>query len=212
MSVAEVKAGVIVADPNWAYKNWSDTAHGAAKAHYEGMSADEIGRIPVARWAADDCVLALWCTNPKLPEGVNVMRAWGFDYVTAIPWVKTVLKTTKVTCPKCQAYLASQQWDEIRRGVGFWTMSASEILLIGRRGEPKQERSDTQIGLLHGDERVFYAPIGRHSAKPEGIQDYLERRFAGPYLELFARRLRPNWTCWGLDLGQRLGEQGVEEA
>jgi N6-adenosine-specific RNA methylase IME4 len=39
--------------------------------------------------------------------------------------------------------------------------------------------------------------VGAHSAKPEALQDLAERLSPGPRLELFARRRRAGWTCWG---------------
>ena len=123
-----------------------------------------------------------------LPDALYVMGHWGFSYVTGFPWVKTTPST-----------------GEIRRGVGFWTMGASEFVLIGRRGKPKTNREGTPIGLLEGEERVFYAPRGkRHSEKPLGIHEYLEKRLSGPYLELFARQEREGWTCLGDELGVTL--------
>ena len=41
------------------------------------------------------------------------------------------------------------------------------------------------------------ARIRRHCAKPEAIQDEIKRLVPGPYLEMFARRPRPGWTCIG---------------
>jgi len=181
--------GVIVVDCPWRYRNFSNQAHGAARAHYTGMTFAQLGQLRVKEWAAEDCILAQWGTWPKLPQAVSLLEVWGFEYVTGIPWVKT-----------------SPTSGQIRRGVGFWTMGCSEFVLIGRRGKPamKRDPSGTPIGLLGGEDQQFYAPIGKHSKKPEDIQDYLEERFGGPYLELFATRLRERWTCWGHDTGWHL--------
>lgn len=181
---------VVLADPPWAYRNFADTAHGAAIAVYDTMPPEAIAAIPVATWAAPDCVLFCWATWPKLDEAMRLVDAWGFEYITAIPWVKTVPSS-----------------GEIYRGIGFWTMAASEVLLIGRRGEPKRSgrgrsgdsgTNDAQIGLLTGeDPRVE-------------VHEWIEALFPGrPYLELFARRERPGWTTWGTDLGFRLSAAGV---
>ena len=190
---------VIVADPPWAYRNFSDSAHGAAIHHYHTMSFEAMAEIPVASFAAEDAVLAMWATWPKLDEAIALLRAWGFKYVTGLPWVKT-----------------NPGAGEIRRGIGFWTMSASELVLIGTQGEPKRGKgalggmgTTKVIGLLVGEPRVFYAPIRGHSSKPEEMQDWLAGQFPGPYLELFARRERPGWVCWGTDLGFKLSATGV---
>ena len=44
------------------------------------------------------------------------------------------------------------------------------------------------------------APNLRHSQKPDAIHDRIEALLDGPYLELFARRERPGWTCLGNEL------------
>ena len=36
-----------------------------------------------------------------------------------------------------------------------------------------------------------------HSRKPDEIYPIVEACSPGPYLELFARGARPNWTGWG---------------
>jgi len=188
----EKKYGVILCDPPWAYRNWSEKKNGAAKSHYNSMSLEELKSIPVNSWAEDDCVLCLWGTWPKLDHAIELMSAWGFSYVTGFPWVKIVPSS-----------------GEIRRGIGFWTMSASEMVLIGRRGKPKRKRVEggraKPIGLLVGESRIFYAPIRKHSEKPVVVHQWLERYLDGPFLELFARKRRDDWTAWGLDLGNELG-------
>lgn len=191
----QIAARVILADPPWRYRNWSDAAHGAASSAMDTMADADMAAIPVARWAhPEGAILAMWATFPKLPEAVRLMEAWRFVYVTGLPWVKT---------------LPSR--GEIRRGIGFWTQGTSELLLLGRRGEAaRPDAGEPMMGLLVGDQRVFYAPRGRHSAKPLEVHDWLETA-SGPRLELFARQQRVGWTTWGLDLGFRLGHYGVQE-
>jgi N6-adenosine-specific RNA methylase IME4 len=187
------KFGVIIADCPWKYSNYTSPKHGAPT--YETMRIEDIKELPVKDWAASNCVLLFWTTFPMLNHAIPIIESWGFNYVTGLPWVKTT------------------QQGNIRRGIGFWTQSASELLLIARVGKPsrKTERSETSIGLLVDEPRVFYAPIGRHSKKPEDVQDWAEKNFTGPYLELFSRRNRDKWTCWGLDTGWRLTKDGPEK-
>jgi N6-adenosine-specific RNA methylase IME4 len=196
-----IAARAILADVPWSYRNYGGSTsgrryavNGAAAAHYDTMADEDIAAIPVSQWAADDAVLFFWATWPRLDAAFPIMKAWGFDeYVTAVPWVKTL-------------------GGDVFRGVGTWTMGASEVLLITRRGEPKPQHGerDKNIGLLTGDPRVFYAPVGAHSKKPEEVQDWIERLFpGGPWLELFARRERAGWCCWGGDLGFHLSAGGV---
>lgn len=189
----EVRYQVIIADPPWAYRVGGGV-HGDVDEQYTVMPYASIAAIPVREFAADNAVLAMWGTWPKLNEGVALMAAWGFEYVTGFPWVKTMPAA-----------------GTIRRGIGFWTMSASELVLIGRRGEPKKAGKPAPVmGLLIGEDRQFYAPAREHSRKPYGIHDWLAEMFNGPYLELFARRERPGWSTWGGDTGFHLSASGVE--
>jgi len=186
----------IVTDPAWSYLAFSDASCGAVSAKYQthgNNSGDEIRSVPVGRWAADPCILALWTTWPKINLAIHAMEGWGFTYKTGFPWIKTLPAR-----------------GEIRPGIGFWSQSASEPLLIGTIGSSGRVKSlDPVIGLLTGDARQFYCPIGRHSQKPESIQDRIEQLVDGPYLELYARRRRPGWSCWGYDTGFELSSEGV---
>ena len=60
------KYGVIVADPPWPYR--VSKGQGTAKDQYVLMSDVNIQSMPVQQLTADNCVLFLWGTWPKLPE------------------------------------------------------------------------------------------------------------------------------------------------
>src|SRR5262245_701977 len=82
--------GVIHADPPWYFRNFSARGEGRnAVSHYDCMHLDQICAIPVADWAADDCVLFLWATDPLLQKAFGVIEAWGFAFKTVgFYWVK----------------------------------------------------------------------------------------------------------------------------
>jgi N6-adenosine-specific RNA methylase IME4 len=46
------------------------------------MTLEDIKALPVAEWAAPDCILLLWATDPLLPRALEVIEAWGFSYKT----------------------------------------------------------------------------------------------------------------------------------
>lgn len=197
----------ILADPPWAYDNFGQAKHGAARSAYgdasELMTLDELAAIPVGRWAGEDAMLFLWTTWPKLDEGLALLERWGFGYVTGFPWVKTTPSSGEIRC-----------------GIGFWTQSASEIVLVARTGALTRKEAAPRVrGLLVGEEAVFYAPLAKHesadgettvhSAKPLAIHEWIEKTVPGPYLELFARRRRAGWTTWGHELGTHLSAAGA---
>lgn len=120
--------------------------------------------------AKDDALLFLWTTAPMLEKSLQVVAAWGFSYRTSAVWVKD------------------------RQGTGKWFRNQHEILLLARRGRFRAP----DPSLLPAS--VVFAPRGRHSQKPEGVQDMIERVYPDARrLEMFARRRRPGWECWGDD-------------
>ncbi len=167
---------VIVADPPWSYRNAG--VEGSAAGEYPTMTTDDICAMPVSGVAHDDAVLLLWATWPCLTDAMRVIDAWGFKYVTGMPWIKVV---------KCQQDLWGE-WDiRSQWGIGFWVHGVSEPILVCKRGnaKPPEQRF---VGLI--------APNIRHSRKPDNLHEYAEA-LPGPRLELFARRDRPGWTVWG---------------
>lgn len=170
------KYGVILADPPWNYANAG--CRGAAENHYSTMTVADICALPIGDLAASDCVLLEWCTWPQLQEGLQVMAAWGFTYITGFPWIK-VTDVSKT--------LWGELTFEVPYGIGFWARGCTEFVLIGRRGNPKPP-SDGFIGLL--------SPNLYHSRKPESLHHYA-MSLPGPYVELFARRPYPGWDTWG---------------
>lgn len=44
---------------------------------------------------------------------------------------------------------------------------------------------------------VFGAPALKHSQKPDISYELIEQVSFAPYVELFARRCRPDWSVWG---------------
>jgi N6-adenosine-specific RNA methylase IME4 len=55
---------------------------------YPTMTLDAIKALPVGDYAAPDAHLWLWTTNAYLDASFDVLRAWGFKYLTTVTWVK----------------------------------------------------------------------------------------------------------------------------
>lgn len=170
---------VIVADPPWHFKTRSQTRQTRATLnHYSTMTIDEIKALPVAAMAGRDAVLLMWVLNSMLPQGLEVMESWGFDYRTiAFTWAKTTPKTGASWAPK---------W---HMGLGYYSRQNTESCLLGVRGKPKRTGKDVR--------QLIIAPRREHSRKPDEFFEHVERLFAGPYLELFARQRRDGWSSWG---------------
>jgi N6-adenosine-specific RNA methylase IME4 len=167
----------ILADPPWQFTNKTGKVAPEHKrlSRYQTLSFGEIGALPVSQVAAATAHLYLWCPNALLPEGLAVMKAWGFAYKSNIVWHKI-----------------RKDGGPDGRGVGFYFRNVTELILFGVKG--KNART-----LAPGRRQVnFLATRKReHSRKPDEQYEIIEACSPGPYLELFARGARKNWTIWG---------------
>lgn len=168
----------LLADPAWRFANW--TAAGELKnpvAHYDCMSLEQMAAMPVAQLGAADSALFMWATFPMLPEALRLMTAWGYAYRTGGAWGKQSTTGRKLAF-----------------GTGYIFRSAAELLLVGVRGKPEW--------LSRSERNLWLAPIREHSRKPDCVIEMIERLAPGPYVELFARQARPNWSAWGNEVGK----------
>ena len=175
--------GCILADPPWAFRQWSGadaTPHRTLGDHYLTTPTRTLAEVPVTSVAAADCALFMWVVDSHLEQAMDLGRAWGFEFKTcAFVWVKSKLGG----------------WPKV--GMGYWTRKQTEQCWLFTRGSPKR--------LGRGVEQIIHCPRGAHSAKPDLQYDAIERLVGGPYLELFARSERPGWTAWGNEVGARDG-------
>ena len=133
------------ADPPWDIQQKG--ARGASR-HYDLMTIDRIKAMPIADLMDDNSTLLLWTTSAALPDALDVMRAWGFEY-----------KTNAV-------------WDKYYMGLGNYFRGSHEILLHGVRGKapfkfrgqrstllfPRQAHSQKPEEMIPLIERVLDGP------------------------------------------------------
>lgn len=171
------KYRTIYADPPWQFQNRTGKVAPEHKRlnRYSTLTLDEIKQLPVAEVADEKSHLYLWVPNALLPDGLEVMKAWGFEYKTNIIWEKV----RKDGFPD-------------GRGVGFYFRNVTEVLLFGIRGTNNRtlQAGRSQVNLIRSMKR-------EHSRKPDEFIGLIESCSAGPYLELFARGNRDNWDMWG---------------
>lgn len=184
----------VLADPPWLERGGGQIKRGADR-HYPLLPTSEICKLPVSKWAAPDAHLYLWVTNNFLRDGLEVMQAWGFRYITKIDWFKALTDTDEPDIRTGEHFDALLQ-----TGLGQYFRGCTESCLFGVRG--KVEYRTTPDGKRAQGRTGFHAPRGEHSAKPEKFRAVIERVSHGPYLELFARRDVPNWTTWGNELSR----------
>ena len=169
--------GAILADPPWQFQNRTGKVapeHGRLS-RYSTMSLEHIKSLPVVHAAAPVCHLYLWVPNALLPEGLEVMKSWGFQYKSNIVWHKI-----------------RKDGGPDGRGVGFYFRNVTEMLLFGVRGKNARTLNPgrTQVNYLATRKR-------EHSRKPDEQYALIESCSPGPRLEMFARGNRAGWASWG---------------
>ncbi|MFZ5791185.1 MAG: MT-A70 family methyltransferase [Pseudomonadota bacterium] len=169
--------GTILADPPWRFTNRTGKVAPEHRrlSRYGTLTIEEIAKLPVAQTAADTAHLYLWVPNALLPEGLAVLRAWGFEYKTNLIWHKV-----------------RKDGGSDGRGVGFYFRNVTEMLLFGVRGKNARTKAPgrRQVNLLSSRKR-------EHSRKPDEQYPIIEACSPGPFLEMFARGTRPGWATWG---------------
>lgn len=73
---------------------------------------------------------------------------------------------------------------------GYGTRANVETCLLGMIG-------DLGLPLDRSVRRLIIEPIREHSRKPDRVPRDIDRLYAGPAAELFARTRRPGWDSWG---------------
>lgn len=166
----------ILADPPWQFSNRTGKMAPEHKRlnRYSTLSLKEICEIPVNIAAFNTCHLYLWVPNALLPDGIEVLKAWGFEYKTNLIWHKV-----------------RKDGGPDGRGVGFYFRNTTEIILFGIKGSMRTlQPGRSQVNIIRTMKE-------EHSRKPVEQYEIIEKCSPGPYLELFARGSRKNWITWG---------------
>lgn len=182
-------------DPPWEERGSGKIKRGAQK-HYPLLKTQDMPGVirGSGLWTPDENAhVYCWVTNNFLPDGLWLLNELGARYITNVAWTKK------------------------RPGIGRYFRGKHELLLfatIGRgwavRTAPNDIESALDTNEKDGDS---YFPDGdsieaehemvngkrKHSAKPKVFYDMIESRSLGPYIEFFARSLRPGWVSWGND-------------
>lgn len=173
----DMKFGTVLADPPWRFANRTGKVAPEHRrlSRYGTLSFEEIAALPIADHVADRAHCYLWVPNALLPWGLQVLSSWGFEYKTNIIWHKV-----------------RKDGGSDGRGVGFYFRNVTEIVLFGVRGKNVRtlDPGRSQVNLIATRKR-------EHSRKPDEQYRIIEDCSWGPYLELFGRGIRDNWTVWG---------------
>ena len=167
------KYNIIYADPAWHYDKRNEGNRNVQN-KYNTLSFEDIYNLPVQQISAEDCVLFLWITYPKLLDCVKTIESWGFVYKTcAFSWIKKNKKS-----------------DSLFIGMGNWTRANNEICLLATKGKPKRVSASVRQTII--------SPIEGHSKKPDCVRDRIVELCGDlPRIELFAREKTEGWDAWG---------------
>lgn len=178
----------ILADPPWRFANRTGKV---APEHrrldrYSTLDLDAICALPVQDVAANDAHLYLWVPNALLPDGLRVMKEWGFRYVSNVVWAKR-----------------RKDGGPDGRGVGFYFRNVTELILFGVRGSMRTlAPARSMVNMIETRKR-------EHSRKPDEQYPMIEAASPGPYLEMFARHAQPGWHAWGDESSEDTTPRGV---
>lgn len=173
---------VVIADPPW--NHWgSPDKWAAAGKFYDLMTDEELAALPVRGILARKAVVFVWCTSSSLARAVDLLRAWELHYRgVAFVWCKTSRSGRPIGA------------QGVRPSI---TKPLTEFVIAGSthpRGRPLPLASEAI-------KQTVFAPKGRHSEKPEEVQAAIEAMYPDlAKAELFARRWREGWACWGNEL------------
>lgn len=138
-------------------------------------------------------------------------RAGPQRYYEVLP-LEEILKFRPPSAEKCHLYLwvlnqhvdwgyiLAKEWGFVPQQMLTWRKPGlgtgrfqcnTESVLVCRKGGPV----DNAFGPTRGT--GFDWPRGRHSEKPNEFFDLVRRCSPGPYLEMFARSVRPGWDGFG---------------
>lgn len=165
------KYKTIYVDPPWEEKGGGKIKRGADR-HYNLMNINELKQLPIHNLADESgCHLYMWVTNNFLEKAFDLLKAWGFEYVTLITWTK----------------------DRIGLGQYFRGLTEHCIFATTKKRLPYKVIDEKRQQGVTG----FYEPKTIHSRKPVKMREMIETVSYEPRIELFARQQFDGWDSWG---------------
>ena len=158
-------AQVLYMDPPWGYQVTKCKAaiNFKGKFRYPTMSWTELKQMELP--SSPDANVYVWATAPSLPHQLEVLKAWGLHSVRVYRvWIKL-----------------TRRQQLIFQGVGYYTQSNAEFLLVAQRGKGLS-------GPLDRSFQVVRHIRLEHSVKPSIFRDIVASATPGRQrMEMFAR-------------------------
>lgn len=167
----------VLADPPWRFQNRTGKMAPEHKRlnRYPTLTLEDIKSIPVKDVIGKQAHLYLWVPNALLLEGIEVLKAWGFEYKSNLIWHKV-----------------RKDGGPDGRGVGFYFRNTTEMILFGVKGKKVRTLAPgrSQVNIIRTMKQ-------EHSRKPDEVYELIERCSPPKRLELFARSTRKGWKTFG---------------
>jgi N6-adenosine-specific RNA methylase IME4 len=165
----------VMADPPWRFTNRTGKMAPEHKrlSRYETLTLEEICALPVSEHLESAAHCYLWVPNALLPNGLQVLKAWGFEYKSNLIWHKV-----------------RKDGGSDGRGVGFYFRNVTEVVLFGIRGKNARTLAPgrRQVNLFSARKRERKL-IGRSEAS-----HVFRGRSAAPYRP-YRERVAPRHLC-----------------
>lgn len=174
------KYKIIYADPPWNFSSKQLQKENGKRFNslekvYHTEKTKDMKQWNIKSICDNDCAMFMWTTDAHIKEAIELMSAWGFNYVTvAFVWSKQSKNAKEVYT------------------LGAWTLKNCELCLFGTRGQMLKYKKSNNVKQLVKAERT------KHSKKPDIVYSLIEELFGDvPRIELFARQQVEGWDCWG---------------
>ncbi|GAI84785.1 unnamed protein product [marine sediment metagenome] len=91
-------------------------------------------------------------------------------------------------------YHTTLTWAKNFVGLGDWLGGQTEHCLLATKGSYHIFRKN--------ESTLLTAPRTKHSEKPDAFYELVERLCPGVKIDIFARRKREGWNCWGAEVNE----------
>lgn len=221
---------IAIADPDWWYNKRLNEQHGGNRTKFgDGVwnkyrtppsRLETIKSMPIKDIMKDDSLMFLWTTGPHLMDAGEVLKAWGFRYITIAFVMIKISKSFVRDCVEDLVWLGRELlkgyniYEILIRGSrkmpGNWTASNVEIVLLGKRGK---FRRSTEVKMF--PQLIFVTKPPRPHQKPDRVHGYIDRSWPESRCVEFYARKRWNeiqaggrvWICLGNEVP---GQEGVD--
>ena len=173
------KYNIIYADPPWKFSSKqlqkeNGKRFNSLDKEYRTVKTNQMQCWDIKRICDDNCAMFMWTTDAHIKEAIELMKSWGFKYITvAFVWSKQSINGKELYT------------------LGAWTLKNCEMCLLGTRGKMLQYKKSNKVRQLVKAERT------KHSKKPDIVRDKIVELLGDlPRIELFARQHAEGWDCW----------------